>query len=68
MPSAESLGEEMGEEGEGEKSGAADPAVDALLRLAGQPLLHPPPSLGLPTLRRSGNHEVQSVSRRTLLQ
>ncbi len=55
------MGEEVGEEDEGEKSGAADPAVDALLRLAGRPLLHPPPSMGLPTLRRSGNHEVQLV-------
>jgi hypothetical protein len=53
VPSAESLGEEEGEEGEegepgeGEKSGAADPVVDALLRLAqaGQPLLQPPPSM-----------------------
>ncbi len=44
-PSAESLGEEVGEDGKGEKSGAADPMVDALLRLAGQPLLQPPPSM-----------------------
>ncbi len=69
VPSAESLGEEVGEEGEGEKSGAADPIVDALLQLAGRSIPVAASTLhGLPTLRRSGNHEVQSVSRRTLLQ
>jgi hypothetical protein len=61
----------VGEEGdsEGEKSGAADPVVDALLQLAGRSTPVAASTLhSLPTLSRSGNHEVQSVSRRTLLQ
>jgi len=59
----------VGEEGEGEKSGAADPVVDALLQLAGRSTPVAASTLhGLPSFWHSGYHEVQSVSRRTLLQ